>query len=136
MRIGEVAAAADVPAQTIRYYEQVNLLSPPARTPAGYRDYSDSAIGQLRFIRAAQAVGLTLGEIREILAFRATGTAPCGHVQRLLHDHTRDLDTRIAELTALRDEITRLARRAQHLDPRDCAPELVCHLIPQRGEHT
>ena len=129
MRIGEVAAAAGVPAQTIRYYERVGLLPPPARTATGYRDYPESAFGQLRFIRAAQAVGLTLGEIREILAFRATGTAPCGHVQRLLHD--RDLDARIAELTALRDEITRLARRAQRLDPRDCAPELVCHLIPQ-----
>ena len=130
MRIGEVAAAAGVPAQTVRYYERINLLPAPSRTPAGYRDYSEAVIGQLRFVRAAQAIGLTLGEIREILAFRTTGAAPCGHVQRLLHDRARDLDTRIAELTALRDEITRLARRARQLDPRDCAPELVCHLIP------
>lgn len=130
MRIGEVAAAAGVPAQTIRYYERIELLSAPARTPGGYRNYTEPVIGQLHFIRAAQATGLTLGEIREILAFRATGTAPCGHVQRLLHQHADQLDTRIRELTALRDEISRLARRARRLDPRDCAPELICHLIP------
>jgi MerR family transcriptional regulator, copper efflux regulator len=64
MRIGELAAASGVSAKTIRYYEDIAVLDPPARTPSGYRDYTPEATERLAFIRSAQAVGLTLGEIR------------------------------------------------------------------------
>ena len=70
MRIGELAAASGVPAKTIRYYEDIGVLDAPPRTPSGYRDDTADAADRLAFIRSARAVGLTLGEIRQIPALR------------------------------------------------------------------
>ena len=66
MRIGELADRAGISAKAIRYYEQVGILAPPARTPSGYRAYDPSVLGRLGFVRAAQALGFTLGEIRQV----------------------------------------------------------------------
>jgi MerR family transcriptional regulator, copper efflux regulator len=133
MRIGELAAVSGVSAKTIRYYEDIGVLNPPARTPSGYRDYSPEATDRLAFIRSAQAVGLSLGEIRGIVALRDRGTTPCGHVLDLITARAADLDRRISELQRLRTELGRLVDRAQRLDPADCDPRRVCHLI---GPHT
>ena len=129
MRIGELAAVSGVTAKTIRYYEDIGVLDPPARTPSGYRDYTPGATDRLAFIRSAQAVGLSLGEIRGIVALRDRGTTPCGHVLDLITARAADLDRRISELQRLRAELGRLEDRAQHLDPADCDPRRVCHLI-------
>jgi DNA-binding transcriptional MerR regulator len=129
MRIGELAAVSGVTAKTIRYYEDIGVLDPPARTPSGYRQYTPEATNRLAFIRSAQAVGLSLGEIRGIVALRDRGTTPCGHVLDLITARAADLDRRISELRRLRAELGRLEDRAQHLDPADCDPQRVCHLI-------
>ena len=129
MRIGELAEQAGISTKAIRYYEQIGILTPPARTPSGYRSYDPSALGRLGFVRAAQAVGLTLGEIRQIIAFRDNGQAPCAHVTDLLQRHAADLDRRILELEQLRGELRQLAKRAATLDPQRCPPERVCHII-------
>jgi MerR family transcriptional regulator, copper efflux regulator len=129
MRIGELAERAGISTKAIRYYEQVGILSPPDRTASGYRSYDEAALGRLGFVRAAQAVGLTLGEIRQVVAFRDQGQAPCAHVTELLHRHAADLDARIRELQQLRGELQQLAERAATLDPEQCPPERVCHVI-------
>jgi MerR family transcriptional regulator, copper efflux regulator len=129
MRIGELAEQAGISTKAIRYYEQVGILTPPARTPSGYRSYDDTALGRLSFVRAAQAVGLTLGEIRQVIAFRDDGQAPCAHVTELLQRHAADLEVRIRELRQLRGELRHLAERATTLDPEQCPPERVCHII-------
>jgi MerR family transcriptional regulator, copper efflux regulator len=129
MRIGELAEQAGISTKAIRYYEQVGILAPPARTPSGYRSYDQMALGRLEFVRAAQALGLTLGEIRQIIAFRDHGQAPCSHVSRLLQRHAADLELRIRELQRLRGELRQLAERASTLDPERCPPERVCHII-------
>jgi MerR family transcriptional regulator, copper efflux regulator len=129
MRIGELAERAGISTKAIRYYEQVGILSPPDRTASGYRSYDEAALGRLGFVRAAQAVGLTLGEIRQVVAFRDQGQAPCAHVTELLHRHAADLDARIRELQRLRGELQQLAERAATLDPEQCPPERVCHVI-------
>ena len=89
MRIGELAEQAGISTKAIRYYEQIGILAPPARTTSGYRAYDHAALGRLGFVRAAQALGLTLGEIRQIIAFRDQGAAPCSHVAALLPRPTR-----------------------------------------------
>jgi len=71
VQIGEVAQRSGLSVKTLRYYEDIGVLASPPRTPGGYRDYEDTVVGRLQFVRAAQAVGLTLGEIREVIAFRA-----------------------------------------------------------------
>ncbi len=129
MRIGELAEQAGISTKAIRYYEQVGILAPPARTPSGYRAYDEVALGRLGFVRAAQAVGLSLGEIRQVIAFRDHGQAPCAHVTELLQRHAAELDARIRELQQLRGELQQLAERAATLDPEHCPPERVCHII-------
>ncbi|HZA75904.1 MAG TPA: heavy metal-responsive transcriptional regulator [Acidimicrobiales bacterium] len=133
MRIGELSARADVPIKTIRYYEDIGVLPAPARTPSGYRDYTDGVTDRLAFVRAAQSVGLTLGEIREIVALRDRGETPCEHVTNLLDRRAGEIEQRIADLQRLQGELRRLARRARSLDPADCEPDLVCHLIHPAG---
>jgi MerR family copper efflux transcriptional regulator len=129
MRIGELAEQAGVSTKAIRYYEQIGVLAPATRTTSGYRVYDHTALGRLGFIRAAQALGLTLGEIRQIIAFRDDGTEPCGHVTALLQRRAAELGARIAELQQLQDELQQLAERATTLDPQQCPPERVCHII-------
>jgi DNA-binding transcriptional MerR regulator len=129
MRIGELASRSGTSAKTIRYYESIGLLPAAERLPSGYRHYDVSAVARLAFIRAAQAVGLSLGEIRSITALRDEGETPCGYVVDLLRSRTAELDRRIAELRSLRGELVRLVEQAEHLDPADCEPSSVCHVI-------
>lgn len=129
MRIGELAERSGVSTKTIRYYEDIGLVPPAARLASGYRDYQPSMLDRLAFIRAAQALGLSLGEIRGIVALRDDGQTPCGHVLDLLRTRSAELDRRIAELRALRGELNRLVARAGALDPADCDPERICHLV-------
>lgn len=132
MRIGELATRSGVPVKTIRYYEDIGVLAEADRTPSGYRDYDDPAIDRLAFVRAAQAVGLTLGEIRQVVALRERGETPCTHAVELLERRADEIEGRIAELQRLQVDLRRLASRAQDLDPADCDPDQVCHVIAPR----
>lgn len=125
---GEFSEAAGVPAKTIRYYDSVGLLPEPRRLRHGYRDYDASAAKRLEFIRAAQSLGLTLGEIRSILDFRDRGEVPCAHVASLIDRRARDISAEIAALERA-IQLERLARRARRLSPRDCERANFCHII-------
>ncbi len=129
MRIGELAQRAGTTAKTLRFYEQAGLLPEPERTRSGYRDYDEGVLDRLAFVKAAQAAGLTLAKIREVIAVRDDTGPPCEHVAALLDAHAADLDARIAELTALRDDVRRLRERARYLDPAACGADGVCHVI-------
>ena len=129
VRIGELARRAGTSARTLRFYEQAGLLPAPLRTPSGYRDYDDTAVDRLAFVRAAQAAGLTLAEIREVVAVREAQGPPCAHVVELLDRHAYELDARIAELEATRAEVWRLRERAATLDPAACVDADVCNVI-------
>lgn len=126
MLIGELGKRADLPTKTIRYYEEIGLLPEPARTPSGYRDYALTELERLRFIKAAQAVGFSLGEIKEIIAFRDRGESPCAHVRQLIERHAEDLAERIRALEDMQKDLRRLARRARTLPSR---PSTFCHII-------
>jgi DNA-binding transcriptional MerR regulator len=129
MLIGELATATGVSAKTIRYYEDIGILAPPLRTTSGYRSYERATVDRVAFIRAAQAVGLSLGEIRGIVALRDRGETPCAHVMDLIAARALEVDQRIVELRQLRADLDQLAARARQLDPADCDPRRICHLI-------
>jgi MerR family transcriptional regulator, copper efflux regulator len=129
VRIGQLAAQTGYSVRTIRFYEQSGLLPTPRRTPAGYRCFDQDAVTRLRFVRSAQALGLSLAEIAEVLRVRDHDGPPCSYVAQLLDTHISALDARIEELTALRDEL-----RARHAldaepDPSRCRPDQVCYLV-------
>ncbi|MEO6206081.1 MAG: heavy metal-responsive transcriptional regulator [Mycobacteriales bacterium] len=133
MRIGELAQQAGVTAKTLRFYEQAGVLPEPARTPSGYREYERTTLARLRFIKGAQAAGLTLAEIVQVVTVRDAQGPPCAHVIALLDQHSVDLDLRIAELVSTRDDVQRMRERATGLDPADCGPDGICHVIPLRA---
>jgi DNA-binding transcriptional MerR regulator len=133
MLIGDVARRSGVSAKALRYYEDIGLLAPPEREPSGYRHYDADVLDRLRFIQSAQALGLSLGEIRGIVALRDDGQAPCGHVLELLRVRSSEIGRTIRELRTLQTELKRLVARARHLDPEACDPQRVCHLIGPPG---
>ena len=129
VRISQLAGRAGVTAKTLRYYERIGILPAPSRSASGYRDYRPDVLERLGFIRAGQAVGLSLGEIRQVVALRDRGETPCDHVYRLLARRTAELNDRINDLQSLRRELQSLTTRARRLDPADCNPGGICHLI-------
>ncbi|MGW5064099.1 heavy metal-responsive transcriptional regulator [Streptomyces sp. NPDC004096] len=102
MRTGELAVAGGLTAKTIRFYEQTGLLPEPPCTLSGYRDYAPQTAHRLASIRDAQSAGLTLAEIRSILALRDSGEPPCMHVTGLIDQHLADIERRMAELRKTR----------------------------------
>jgi DNA-binding transcriptional MerR regulator len=129
MLIGELATATDVSAKTLRFYEADGLLPEPDRTPAGYRVYPDDAINRVTFIRQAQAAGLTLAQIREILTIRDGGHPPCGHVAELVEQRLVQVTDRLRELEHTRSELLALRERLDGLDPVDCDESVICVAI-------
>ena len=129
MKIGELSELAGISTKTIRYYEQIGILPAPQRQQNGYRDYSSDTLDTLRFIHSAQAIGLTLGEIREIIALRNNGDAPCTYVLDLIKRHRDDISERILELTLLQEELKTLYEEGSRLDPAECPPSAICHVI-------
>ncbi len=112
MTIGRVAKTAGVPATTLRYYEREGLLDAPVRTSAGYRMYDDQAVERLRFIRAAQAVGFTLDDIRTLLQLDSHES--CGDVQKLLERRIGEVDRKLAELRYVRAALGRAVKQCQN----------------------
>ena len=92
MKIGQLADRCGVSTKTIRYYEDIGLLAEPARTSSGYRNYSDDAVERLRFVRDAQATGLTLAEIASVLELKGSGERSCGHTMALIDEHLASID--------------------------------------------
>jgi DNA-binding transcriptional MerR regulator len=136
MRIGQLAQRCNIAPATLRFYEQVGLLPEPERTASGYRVYADAAAERVAFIRSAQSVGLTLTEVREVIAVRDAGEAPCQVVTALVDRRYAEVRARITELRQLERELARLRDRAGRLEPRDCDPEGVCHVIPKTARQT
>ncbi|HVA58562.1 MAG TPA: MerR family transcriptional regulator [Gemmatimonadaceae bacterium] len=124
LSIGQVAAAADVNIQTIRYYERRGILVPASRTPAGYRKYGDDAVSRLQFIRHAQALGFTLGEIDELLALRVRDAGACRHVEKRTREKIDDVDLRIRELRKIKRTLERLAATCESRRTTNACPIL------------
>jgi DNA-binding transcriptional MerR regulator len=120
--IGDLAKRSGVSTKTIRYYEDLGLLSEPERTESGYRLYSQQDIERLRFIQGAKALGLSLNEIKEIVEIWTSGSTPCRHVSLLLDEKLANLDRRIAEMTAFRDELRTYKDRMDRQEDTSAVP--------------
>lgn len=129
MLIGQLSDELGVPPETVRFYERRGLLPTPKRAANGYRIYDDSALHNLRFIRIAQAAGLTLAEIGSIIAISNGGSSPCGHVTDLLETKLAEVQQRQRELVALETELAQLVKRCSQLDPADCSNTDICHIL-------
>jgi Hg(II)-responsive transcriptional regulator len=124
LTIGQVADAAGVNAQTIRYYERRGLFAVPKRTPAGYRQYADEAVARLRFIKHAQELGFSLQEIQELLGLRVRHGAACDTVERKTRKKIDIVQQRIRDLQRMKRTLERLAAACSARRPTDDCPIL------------
>lgn len=133
MRIGELARVSGVTAKTLRYYEEERLLPAPRRSANGYRDYPVETVDRVAFIRHAQAAGLTLYQIGQILAVRDGGQAPCEHAAHLVDQRLEDVEDRLRELQHTRVALRGLRERLATIDPAACGPATVCSAVAAPG---
>lgn len=104
MRAGELAAATGVNRETLRYYERRGLLARPDRSPGGHRLYPAEAVTRLRVVKAAQRLGFTLDEVRELLEAGRAHRRNAG-LQVQAREKLAEVEARIADLTTIRDNL-------------------------------
>ena len=127
--IGEVSRRSGVKVPTIRYYEEAGLMPLPARTNAGRRTYGDADVRHLQFIRHARELGFEVDAIRQLLGLSEQPNRSCSEVDVIARAHLRDIESKIARLTALQAEIQRMLN--------DCAQGRVgdCRVMQVLADH-
>ncbi len=108
--IGQVACATGVKVPTIRFYEQEGLLPAPARTESGRRLYSDADVRRLAFIRRARSLDLELDDVRSLLDLTDHPKRTCAEADAIARRHLGEVEQRLAQLLALKQELTRIVR--------------------------
>jgi DNA-binding transcriptional MerR regulator len=132
VRIGRAAEQSGVGIDAIRYYERLGLLSAAPRTPGGFRLYSPVQIEQLRAIRRAQALGLALREIRELVNPDVSpGREHCRAVRQILGRRLQDIDARVEELQRLRRRLAQASERCDQTLRR--ADAQACPIVDELG---
>lgn len=102
LHIGTIAKTAGVSVQTLHYYERIGLLQKPHRSSGNYRLYAPHALRRVLFIKKAQAVGLTLDEIKNVLEVKDHGKPPCRKVAEMAEERLAEIDANLAKLRAFR----------------------------------
>ena len=129
MLIGEIARLSDLTPATIRYYEEIGLLTPPRRSDSGYRHYCQTILDELEFIKKGQGLGFSLDEIREILSISRAGAAPCSQVLAMAQRNLSAADERIRHLQDFRRRLAAQIARWQDNTPADCSENGLCPII-------
>ena len=111
MQIGVVAKKIGLSVDAIRFYERNSLLPRVPRTQGGFRQYGESDIDTLRFVRRVQGLGFTLNEVCELLGLRQNCLQPCAPVRRRLETKLADVQRKLSDLQKLEHEL-RLALRS------------------------
>ena len=124
LRIGELAGRAGVNIQTLRYYERRGLLEEPERSSSGYREYPSEAVRLIRFIKRAQDLGFTLGEVAELMTLRDGKGRRRSEVRALAEAKMRDIDRKLAQLQAMRSALYGLVESCACRDGRPACPIL------------
>ena len=136
MEIRELVQETGVPAKTIRYYEEIELLPQPKRKPNGYREYSEIDIERLRLVSAARHLDFSLAEIKEILDLRDRGIAPCGVLLELLDRKAKEISQRIKELKQMQEDLQQLYTLGATFPTDDVeGKNCICHLVKTHAEN-
>jgi DNA-binding transcriptional MerR regulator len=131
VKIGELASATATNVETVRYYEKIGLLAPPARTSSNYRAYGADHLARLSFIRRARDLGFTLDAVRELLTLSDDTGQSCEAVDGIASIHLTEIDRKIGDLKALRSELSRVLGSCSHGTVADCK---IIETLAPRGE--
>lgn len=129
LTIGRLARLGGVNLETIRYYEREGLLPKPPRTPAGYRLFPSETPRRLRFIKRAQELGFSLGEIRELLALRMRPGTKRQHIRARTEAKIADIEHKIQTLEAMKYTLVKLNERCDR-----CGPLSECPILESLDE--
>lgn len=122
MNVGEAARASGLPAKTIRYYEEIGLIS-PARAANGYRDYAGDDIHRLAFLRRARRLGFSVEECRQLMALYRDRSRASHDVREIAVAHVAAIEEKVRELQSMRATLQKLIH-ACHGDHRPDCPIL------------
>lgn len=122
--IGSIARRAGVGVETIRFYERQGLIAQPARTGAGYRQYPDGTVEQVRFIQRAKELGFSLAETRELLDLRGRHGAEREDVRARAEAKIADIDEKVRDLQRMRASLVELTRACARRGPAGNCPIL------------
>ncbi len=119
MTIGEIARRSGLPARTIRYYEDIGLVT-PGRDANGYRRFSEADLHKLGFVGRARGLGFSVADCRDLLALYEDRNRASADVRDIAQGHLALIDARIAELTAMRAALSHLVETCAGDDRPDC----------------
>jgi Cu(I)-responsive transcriptional regulator len=120
LSIGSLARATGTKVETIRWYERVGLLPPPARTAGNYRSYGRPHLERLSFVRRARDLGFTLDQVRDLLRLADQRDRSCEDVDAIARVHLAEVDRKIADLQAMRRELADVIACCGHGTVADC----------------
>ncbi len=109
MRIGELARHSRIKVETIRYYERIGLLRPPARSGGGYRLFGRAELRRLLFIRRARELGFTIAAVRNLAALSSADA--CAEAREIAAAHLDEIRAKIADLQAMERVLAEAVRR-------------------------
>jgi Cu(I)-responsive transcriptional regulator len=119
MNISEVSARSGLPAKTIRYYEEIGLISPD-RGQNGYRDFSESDLHRLAFLGRARALGFSIEDCRGLLALYSDRDRASAEVKAIAQSHLAQIDRKLEELGEMRRTLSELVQKCAGDDRPDC----------------
>ena len=129
MTVREIGRRSGIPAHVVRYYSRIGLLKPSRHPRNGYKEYKESDLLRLQFIRQAKSLGYTLGEIALIFRESSKGKSPCPIVRRIIGNRIEENRVRLKELAALQRRMERSLAEWRKLPDGVPDGKTVCHLI-------
>lgn len=114
MTIGQLGKATGTAVETVRYYEKIGLLPEVARTSSNYRSYGSEDVDRLTFIRRARDLGFSIEQVRALLSLADDRERECSDVDRLAKTHLAEVERKIADLSALRAELSATIERCRN----------------------
>ncbi|HEX4741884.1 MAG TPA: helix-turn-helix domain-containing protein [Caulobacteraceae bacterium] len=120
LAIGDLAKRTGTKVETIRYYERIGLLPEPERTQGNYRSYDEGRLGRLSFIKRARDLGFPLDQVRELLGLADQRDRSCEAVDIIARQHLAEVERKITDLTALRDELADVIGRCRRGTVAEC----------------
>jgi len=120
MLISEASKLSGLPTKTIRYYHDIQLVSPNGVAVNGYRDYGEIELSKLVFIRKAREFGFSIEECRELLSLYEDTNRASSDVKRIATERINLIDRKLHELQSLRDELGHLVETCSGDERPDC----------------
>lgn len=119
MNISDAARQTGLPAKTIRYYEDIELVT-ARRDTNGYRVFMEQDIHKLTFLARSRGLGFSVEDCRALLALYEDQSRASADVKRIASEHLREVETKISDLIAMRDTLSELVQACSGDDRPDC----------------